>query len=35
MKTTFKRIVIWLYCHRLISAAATAYLFNKINMKGA
>lgn len=33
MKRAIKFAVIWLYCHNAMSAAVTAYVFNKINLK--
>lgn len=35
MKTLIKRIVIHLYCHGRLSAAATARLFSRLNLRGA
>jgi hypothetical protein len=34
MKRAIKRAAIWLYCRNLLTAAITAYVFNKINLKG-
>lgn len=34
MRRAIKLIVIWLYCRNAISAAVTAYVFKKINLKG-
>jgi hypothetical protein len=33
MKRAIKRAAIWMYCRNLLTARATAYVFNKINLR--